>query len=79
MSKIPGYNNIAIGYMPGYTNKHPEIAGYILLQEYPGCMRKVGDFEPYTTGSFSKYPHIWKPVYHKHIEREKKIDILLSK
>lgn len=29
--------------------KHPEIKGYTLLQEYPGCNRKVGDFEPYTS------------------------------
>lgn len=66
-------------FLENLKYKHPEISGYILLQEYPGCIRKVGDFEPYTTGVFSKYPHIWKPVYHKHIEREKKIDTLLSK
>jgi hypothetical protein len=58
--------------------KHPEIKGYILLSEYPGCNKKVGDFEPYTSGEFSKYPNIWKPVYHKEIEREKKINELLG-
>lgn len=58
--------------------KHPEIKGYILIQEYPGCRRKVGDFEPYTSGEFSKYPNIWKPVYHKEIERENKINQLLG-
>lgn len=58
--------------------KHPEIKGYTLLQEYPGCNRKVGDFEPYTSGEFSKYPNIWKPVYHKEVEREKKLNQLLG-
>lgn len=59
-------------------NKHPEIKGYILIQEYPGCNKSVGDFEPYSTGFFSKYPHIWKPVYHKEVERENKIKKLLD-
>ena len=58
--------------------KHPEIKGYTLLQEYPGCNRKVGDFEPYTSGEFSKYPNIWKPVHHKEVEREKKLNQLLG-
>jgi hypothetical protein len=61
-----------------HNKKHPEIKGYTLLQEYPGCNKKVGDFEPYTSGEFSKYPNIWKPVYHKEIEREKKINELLG-
>ena len=60
-----------------YT-KHPEIKGYILLVEYPGCGRRVGDFEEYTTGEFSKYPNVWKPVYHKEIDREKKINQILG-
>lgn len=60
------------------SQRHPEIKGYILLQEYPGCRKKIGDFEPYTSGEFSKYPNIWKPVYHKEIEREKKINQLLG-
>lgn len=38
--------------------------GFILQKEYPGCKRKVGDFEPYTTGEFLQYPEIWLPVYH---------------
>lgn len=59
-------------------NKHPEIKGYELLQEYPGCNRNVGDFEPYTSGEFSKYPNIWKPIYHKEVERDKKINQILG-
>lgn len=39
--------------------------GYILRIEYPGCNKRKGYFEPYTTGEFSKYPEIWKPVYEK--------------
>ena len=58
--------------------RHPEIKGYVLLLEYPGCNRKVGDFEPYTSGEFSKYPNIWKPVLHKEVEREKKLNQLLG-
>ena len=71
------YKNKSSEYFEVYfhkeNKKHPEIKGYILLQEYPGCNRKVGAFEPYTSGEFSRYPNIWKPVYHKEIEREKKI------
>lgn len=59
-------------------NRHPEIKGYKLLQKYPGCNKEVGDFEPYTTGDFSNYPNIWEPVYHKHIDRENKINQLLN-
>lgn len=58
--------------------RHPEIKGYVLLQEYPGCNKKVGDFEPYTSGEFSKYPNIWKPILHKEVEREKKLNELLG-
>jgi len=36
--------------------------GFILIREYPNS-RKLGSFEPYTTGEFLKYPEIWKPVY----------------
>lgn len=57
---------------------HPEISGYILLQTYPGCSKQVGHFEPYTSGEFSNYPHIWKPVYHKQVAREKKINEILG-
>jgi len=70
--------NIRLGITKHGITKHPEIKGYILLYEYPGCNKKVGDFEPYTSGEFSKYPNIWKPVYHKEIEREKKINELLG-
>jgi hypothetical protein len=61
-----------------FGRKHPEIKGYILIQEYPGCRKRIGDFEPYTSGEFSKYPHIWKPVYHKEIEREIKLNKILN-
>lgn len=57
---------------------HPEISGYILIQTYPGCSKQVGHFEPYTSGEFSNYPHIWKPVYHKQVAREKKINEILG-
>jgi hypothetical protein len=53
------FNNFAVA-------RHPEIKGYKLLQRYPGCNKEVGEFEPYTRGEFSKFPHIWEPVYHKH-------------
>lgn len=29
------------------VTQHPEIKGYKLLQRYPGCNKKVGEFEPY--------------------------------
>lgn len=51
--------------------------GFILLIEYPGCRRRVGDFEPYTTGDFLNYPKIWKPVYQKNYLRDKKINEIL--
>jgi len=36
-----------------------KICGFILIREYPGCSKKVGDFVPYTTGEFLGYPEIW--------------------
>lgn len=63
-------------YKPKET--HPEIKGFTLLQTYPGCSKQVGHFEPYTSGEFSNYPHIWKPVYHKQVAREKKINEILG-
>ncbi len=39
-----------------------KIKGFTLIREYPNS-KKVGSFEPYTTGEFLKYPHLWKPVY----------------
>jgi hypothetical protein len=53
--------------------RHPEIKGYILIADYPGNRRKIGDFEPYTSGLFSNYPHLWKPVYHQDVLRDKKL------
>jgi hypothetical protein len=32
---------------------HPEIKGYILIADYPGNRRNIGDFEPYSTGEFT--------------------------
>ncbi len=43
--------------------KNKKIVGYILKKKYPGCSKKVGDFEPYTTGVFSHFPEIWMPIY----------------
>lgn len=53
--------------------RHPEIKGYILIADYPGNRRNIGDFEPYTSGEFSKYPHLWKPVYYHDVIRDKKL------
>lgn len=53
--------------------RHPEIKGYILILDYPGNQRPLGTFEPYTTGQFSQYPHIWKPVYYEDVIRDKKL------
>ena len=41
-------------------NKKPR--GFVLIREYPGS-KKVGTFEPYTTGQFISYPQIWHPIY----------------
>lgn len=57
---------------------HWKYKGFILLREYPGCRKKKGDFEPYTTGYFLKYPEIWKPVYHKDYIRDLKINSVLN-
>jgi len=35
--------------------------GFRLLIECPGSNRKIGDFEPYITGEFLKYPTVWEP------------------
>lgn len=40
-----------------------KLIGFILLIEYPGCRKKIGDFESFTTGEFLSYPQIWKPIY----------------
>lgn len=53
--------------------KHPEIRGYILIRPYPGNRRPIGSFEPYTTGQFSNYPYLWKPVYYEDVIRDKKL------
>ncbi len=55
-----------------------KIKGFILLREYPNCDKKVGDYEPYTSGYFLKYPEIWQPVYKKSYIREQKIDKILT-
>lgn len=57
------------------ANKNDRPIGFVLVREYPGCTRKVGDFEKYTTGEFLKYPGVWKPVYQEstHVHTEKHI------
>jgi hypothetical protein len=52
--------------------------GFILIREYPGCNKRVGDFEPYTSGNFLRYPEIWKPVYTKQYLRDQKLNNLLN-
>ena len=52
---------------------HPKIKGYRLIADYPGNHRPLGYFEPYTTGEYSRYPHIWKPVYYQDVIREEKL------
>ena len=52
---------------------HPRYKGFILIAEYPGCRRKKGDFEPYTTGDFLNYPDVWKPVLHDDVARDEKL------
>lgn len=61
-----------------FKRKHPLYKGFILLIEYPGCRRRVGDFEPLTSGEFLNYPQIWEPVYHHDILRDMKIDTILD-
>ncbi len=60
------------------NRKHPEIKGYILIADYPGNHKQLGFFEPYTTGLYSKFPHIWKPVYWEDVVRDKKIEQLIK-
>ena len=55
-----------------------DIKGFILLIEYPGCRRRVGFFEPCTTGEFIKYPKIWRPVFTEQYIRNKKLEQVLS-
>lgn len=56
--------------------KNPEIKGYKLIVDYPGNQRPIGSFEPYTSGEFSKYPHIWEPILWEDVAREKKLSDL---
>jgi hypothetical protein len=58
--------------------KHPLYKGFILIREYPGCRRRVGDFEPLTSGLFLNYPEIWKPVYHDDVIRDIKLKKILG-
>lgn len=48
-----------------YTHKHSvkNPKGFVLIMEYPKCNKKVGAFEPYTSGEFLNYPKFWKPIY----------------
>lgn len=45
------------------SDKLNRCIGFVLLIEYPNCRKRVGYFEPMTTGEFRAYPKIWKPVY----------------
>jgi hypothetical protein len=85
LKKLAEYDGYLIemarkNYPSYYKSKetHSEIKGFTLIQTYPGCSKPVGHFEPYTSGEFINYPHIWKPVYHKQVEREKKINEILG-
>jgi hypothetical protein len=53
--------------------KHPRIKGYVLIADYPGNRRGLGHFEPYTTGLYSIYPHIWKEVLYDDVIRDEKL------
>lgn len=59
-----------------YNYSIRDIKGFRLLIEYPGCRRRVGDFEPCTTGEFIKYPKIWEPVFTKQYIRDNKLEKL---
>ncbi len=58
-------------------NNEGKYKGFILLREYPGCNKRKGDFEPFTSGRFLNYPEIWQPVYTKQYLRDKNLDDLL--
>ena len=53
--------------------KNNRIKGYILIADYPGNKRPIGTFESYTTGQFSKYPHLWKEVLWPDVIRDEKL------
>ncbi len=59
--------------------KHPEIKGYKLIADYPGNRKALGTFEPYTSGEYSRYPHIWKPIFWPDVIRDEKLKQLLEK
>lgn len=61
-----------------YKRKHPLYKGFKLIRKYPGCFKEIGDFEPYTSGDFLKYPEIWLPVLHDDIARDNKINKILD-
>lgn len=58
------------------SNMSNKYLGFRLLIEYPGCNKKVGDFEPFTTGHFLRYPKIWKPIYTEREIRRQKLNKL---
>ena len=60
------------------AQRHPRYKGFILIAEYPGCNRRKGSFEPYTSGEFLKYPDVWKPVLHDDVARDEKIAKILE-
>ena len=64
---------IKVNSINNWFRNHPEIKGYILIADYPGNRRPLGAFEPYTSGEFSNYPHLWKEVLWEDVAREKKL------
>ena len=57
---------------PDLTN-HVNNNSIFVHKQLPNNRRALGSFEPYTTGQFSRYPHLWKPVYYDDVIRDKKL------
>lgn len=41
----------------------PDCYGFKLKKLYPGCRRKLGSFEPLTTGELFQWSEFWEPQY----------------
>ena len=50
-----------------------DIKGFKLLMEYPGCRKKVGEFDDNTSSDFINYPRIWQPVFTRRYLRDQKL------
>jgi hypothetical protein len=57
--------------------KHPTIKGFTLIKDYLGCNRKIGDYEPLTSGLYLNFPEFWEPVYYDDIRIDMNIDKIL--